>query len=301
MIRLALTLSALFPLLMSGVSGPVRQERPPIPITGTRLDVDVNGNIFVLDADRCTVTLYDREYRRLTVTGGPGWEAGQFDRPAGIWARNGLDVFIADFGNHRIQRFDRTLSFVSQLETRDADLRSGSFGYPTDVALSRQGTLYLCDSENNRMVLVEGGNRIASTFGGIGAGHGRLREPTQVEIGPHDWVYVLDAPRVVVFDSFGNYLATLPEVPPLRPAFLVADDRGALVLDQTTLVCFDETHTPRLIRPVQDVLGASTDEIRGVCSMGGMLYVLTEAGLIVVPDPRTAGLQDAVEKESKFH
>ena len=137
-------------VMLVGISTPTRAQ-VQVPVEGTSLDVDVNGNIFVVDSRSSTLTLFDREMHKVVTAGGPGWENGRFDQPAGLWARNGLDVLVADYGNHRIQRFDRTLSFVSSLSTRDADNPSDRFGYPSDVTLSRLGELFLCDTENSRI------------------------------------------------------------------------------------------------------------------------------------------------------
>ena len=113
------------------------QQPKTTTIAGSQVDIDIYGNIFALDEGRNTLTLFSDDYVKLRDVGGPGWEDDQFDLPRGLWARNGIDVFVADYGNHRIQRFDRNLNFVSSLFTRDNTNPEERFGYPTDVALSR--------------------------------------------------------------------------------------------------------------------------------------------------------------------
>jgi len=108
-------------------------------IRGASLDVDLYGNLYVLSAEENTVKLIGPDGKVVAVVGGAGWENGRFDRPSGIWARNGIDVFVADYGNHRVQRFDRGLTFVSSLSTRESSEPGQRFGYPSDVALSRMG------------------------------------------------------------------------------------------------------------------------------------------------------------------
>ncbi len=266
---------------------------------GSRLDVDVHGNIMVLDAHHCTLAWYDQTMKRQGMAGGPGWENGRFDQPAGLWAKNGLDVYVADYGNHRIQRFDRTLSFVSALSTRDADDESIRFGYPTDVTLSRLGTLFICDSENNRIVKVDVANRVETTFGGFGGGAGRLQHPVQVEIGPNDWVYVLDPPRVVVFDSFGNFLTTVGGGILMDPILLAGDEKGVVVVDGVELVCFTESHRvlPRI--PITGLVGQEVQSVQSLSLAGERLYLLSPGHVYVVPDPRPGLAVNALEKEGK--
>ena len=270
----------------------------PIPMPGTRIDVDVNGNVFVLDARAGTLTLYDRGMQIVAQTGGPGWENGRFDEPAGMWARNGLDVLVADFGNHRVQRFDRSLSFISSLYTRDAQNPRERFGYPADVSLSRLGELFICDTENARIVKINAQNRVESTFGD-GAGRGRLSHPTQVEIGPGETIVVLDTPRVVVFDSFGNFVSTVPE-PLLRaPSCLFADQETVALVDNNRVLCFDTSFRPVESFDVKDLLGFMPVRVLSLAIAGGRWYLLTEAGLSVFDDPRDSATR--LDKDNKTH
>lgn len=274
-------------VLTAGASLPVSAQTAIAPsVEGTALDVDVHGNLFVLDSRRCTLTLWDHEMREVTTTGGPGWEFGRFDQPAGVWAKNGLDIYVADYGNHRIQRFDRTLSFVSYLSTRDADEAADRFGYPTDITVSRLGSLFICDTENSRIVKVDAANQIETTFGGFGGGAGRLQHPVQVEIGPNDAVYVLDPPRVVVYDTFGNFLAAIGEGILENPRIIAADDRGLVVVDGTDLVCLSESHRPLPRIAIAGLTAETVEPVQSLCLAGDRLYVLGNGRLVIVADPR---------------
>jgi DNA-binding beta-propeller fold protein YncE len=265
----------------------VAQYIEPYEIKGTQLDVDVAGNLFILDGSSSTITQYDRNIRRGVTAGGPGWEAGRFDQPAGIWARNGLDVLVADYGNHRIQRFDRTLSYVSSFSTRESENPDERFGFPTDVALSRLGEVFLCDSENNRIVKVNSSNRVETTFGGFGGGEGKLQHPLQIEIGENDWVYVLDPPRVLVYDGFGNYLARLPEGLLSHPSVLFADAKGCVVVDGDSVYWFDDAHRPVKLWSAPALLMTGTKvHIRSLVVATGKLFGLCDEGLYIVADPR---------------
>ena len=189
----------LFPLAMQA------QERV-LSVRGDRFDVDIYGVIYVLDSQSSLLRVFDAAGKLGREVGGQGWNNEQFDQPQGIWARNGLNIFVADYGNHRIQRYDRTISYVATLYSRDEDNPAIRFGYPTDVSVSRQGDLFLCDGENVRILKVNQADQVDRSFGGPGAGKGALSAPTMVEVGPGDFVYVLDEERIVVFDSFGNYV-----------------------------------------------------------------------------------------------
>ena len=296
------TITGLCLVLALLTGGAAAQDVPfRFAVEGTAIDVDLHGDVVVLDRRQNTVTLYDHSMKQLVVAGGPGWEDGQFDNPAGIWAKNGLDVYVADHGNHRIQRFDRTLSFVSSFSSRGGTEGATAFGYPSDVTLSRMGSLFVCDTENNRIVKLDAANRIEGTFGGFGAGTGKLDRPVQVEIGPEDHVYVLDPPRVMVFDLFGNFLTALADGLLASPSRIAADDRGIVVVDGTDLVFFGSLQRPLLRVPVAGVLGQNVESVLSLCLSGGRLYILTPGMLHVVPDPRAGDTDGLLDKEPNNH
>lgn len=270
----------------------------PMPgLTGTRLDVDINGNIYVLDANRNLLTLSNGDFTLHKEVGGAGWENDQFDKPQGIWARNGIDVFVADYGNHRIQRFDRGLNYISTFSTRESAIPDERFGYPRDVAVSRLGDLFICDGENARVVKVNRFSKVERSFGGFDAGAGRLLRPSELEVGPKDRVYVLDKARVMVFDNFGNFVHEL--LPGLfrAPQTLFADNDGIVILDADTLYCFDVDERPARIITLESLGVAQGVNIHSLVCSSNEMFLLTSIGLQRIPDPRP-GKSD-LDKEEK--
>ncbi|MBX2992788.1 MAG: NHL repeat-containing protein [Bacteroidetes bacterium] len=255
-------------------------------LTGTRFDVDINGRIIVADGERNVLRQYSRERVFEKETGGTGWNEGQFDHPSGVWARNGIDVFVADYGNHRIQRFDRNLAFISSFSTRERSDPDERFGYPTDVAVSRLGDLFICDSENSRILKITGLSKVERTFGGFDAGKGRLRAPTQLEIGPDDNIYVRDGNRVVVFDNFGNFILNLGEGLFSTDVMIFADEAGIVILEGTKLYVFDRGNRFAFDMPLATLFSDATPEIRAFVISRGTLYFLTSQGIMTIPDPR---------------
>ncbi|MEK9138478.1 MAG: NHL repeat-containing protein [Bacteroidota bacterium] len=250
-------------------------------------EVDIYGNFYVLNAVRNTLRLLSRDRGLKREIGGSGWENDQFDRPAGMWARNGIDVFVADYGNHRIQRFDRSLNYISTLYTRENPNPDERFGYPTDVALSRLGDLFICDKENSRIVKVNRFSQVERTLGGFDAGKGRLSAPTQVEIGPKDHVYVVDGTRVVVYDTFGNFLRELAAF--RSPLLLHADESGVVVADSAMLYCFDDEERPVCTLGLQEAAGVRSEAIRSLAFSRDSMFVLGAEGVTAIVSPRRKG------------
>jgi hypothetical protein len=259
-------------------------------IRGDRLDADLYGNFYVLDRGTSLLRQYGPDRKLLHEVGGQGWEGERFDRPAGLWARNGIDVYVADYGNHRVVRLDRALAFVSSLSTRDSDNPEERFGYPTDVALSRLGELYICDSENSRVLRVSRQNTVTGTFGDFGGGLGRLTQPREIEVSPADVVYVLDNKRVVMYDVFGNFTGVLADGLLNEPRALWSDQQGIMVVDGEMLYCFDGHGRPLCSVMLTSAVGDHTSPVRSIAASRGTVYLLTDEGLVMLPDPRAGGL-----------
>ena len=256
-----------------------------IPLKGDHIDVDVAGNVYLLSSQENVLRLYDAAFRPMVKIGEAGWDEGRFDRPASVWARNGVDIFVADYGNHRIQRFDRVLNFVSELSTHESDNATQRFGYPTDVALSRLGELFIVDSENQKIVKVNSQNTVVNAFGGYGAGQGRLHTPTRLEIGPGDNIYVIDGERVVAFDAFGNFVHELYKGMLRHPSDLFGDDRRLMVLDGDSLYCFDKHERQVGVQDVRALVGERFERVTSLATVNGKLYLLGDFGLRVIQDP----------------
>jgi DNA-binding beta-propeller fold protein YncE len=273
-------------LLMVGLllTGELAGQVQTVPMEGTSLDVDLYGTVYIIDAPSATLRVLNADFTLAAVVGGPGWEEGRFDHPAAVWARNGLDIFVADYGNHRIQRFDRQLAFVSSLSTRESDNTDERFGYPRDVVLSPLGDLFVVDGENQRIVKIGGLSRVELTFGGFDAGRGKLNQPSRIAIGPSDRIYVLDEARILVYDIFGNFLTSLYEGMWKSPTALYADPERVLVVDDSKIFWFgsDEQLIGQL--PLGGEPG-SVASVRAIAHHKGKLILLDDHALVVLDDP----------------
>jgi DNA-binding beta-propeller fold protein YncE len=161
--------------------------------------------IYVADASSDEIYKLDTLGTLLKDIGGYGWDEGSFDQPAGIFA-NALSVYVADKNNHRIQRFDKDLNFISTIFTRENDDPAKRFGYPLSAVTSNQGDLFILDSENNRILKFDLFGNFILNFGGFDGGSYALRNPIGMVVSAANNLFVLDGKRIIVFDQYGNGL-----------------------------------------------------------------------------------------------
>lgn len=134
--------------------------------------------------------------------GGSGAGEGQFDFPYGIAVGGASDVYVADTGNHRIQRFTAEGEFVGQWGGTDL--------LPAPVAVATDGTgyVYVVDYYLGVLKFTASGASVAS-WGSHGSAEGQLSGALGIAVAPDGSVYVADSDndRVQKFTSSGVFLA----------------------------------------------------------------------------------------------
>ena len=178
--------------------------------------VDNLGNIFVADQNSDRIRKIDSAGYITTVAGtgvggfsgdgGPATSA-QLDRPAGLFVDGPGNVYIADYYNYRIRKVD-TLGNITTVAGNGVYGYSGDSGPATSAMLSlikgvatdSAGNIYIADTDNDRVRIVDGLGTI-NTFAGTGvAGFSGDGGPANLA--------KLNSPNQLAFDTAGNlYIA----------------------------------------------------------------------------------------------
>ena len=223
--------------------------------------VTADGRILVSDgvrSHRIRVVAPDGTVR--TVAGreagfvdGAGLQA-RFDTPSGLALDPAGTLYIADTGNHAIRRLAAdgrvvTIGGDGTPGFRDGPGREALFNGPIDVAIGRDGRLFVADTYNDRIRVIDVEGRVA-TLAGTGA-------PGYVD-GPAAYAQ-FDTPAGLTVDRAGNVLVA---------------DTGNGVIRQ-----IDPSGHVSTLHP--SVTGAFGRPVGIVASPGGEIYVSDERGRIV--------------------
>ena len=132
---------------------------------------------------------------------------------------------------------------------------------PSEVAVSKDGQIYVVDGVNNRIRIYSSRGTPVSSFGLAGAGEGEFKYPLGIDIPESGRVYVADSGnhRVQIFDRTGGFIAQI-KLPALKhpadPTDVAVDDtrhrcyvvdndnHRILVYDLSTLKMLDSWGTP---------------------------------------------------------
>lgn len=208
--KVLIKISFLFFIVISLQAQSLRIEKI-IPIKFKADDFSINENkkfILLISKEKNEVIKIDLNGNIQKSIGGFGWNEGQFDDPSSI-VSTAIDVYVSDYNNHRIQRFDHNLNFISSLQKSEQI----NFEYPKSISLSTKGDLYILDSYNKRIFKINGFNRLERIFGNYESGKAVFSNPSIIKVDNQQRIYVLDGDDILVFDQFGIYLKsiTLPE------------------------------------------------------------------------------------------
>jgi DNA-binding beta-propeller fold protein YncE len=182
---------------------------------------------------------------KLPVTafeGGHGNGRGQFDNPRGIAIDSAGNIFVADTGNGRIEKFSPNGTFVTSIGQFEApngiaidhagniyvaeigskhrvqkltpdgkfiaEWAPGLYG-PRRIAIGPDNSIYVVDSGRNRIVKLSPDGQVLASWGSEGSGDGQFKGLSSVAADPiNNKVYVADPmnSRIQVFDSSGKFL-----------------------------------------------------------------------------------------------
>ena len=84
-----------------------------------------------------------------TMWGSYGQGPGQFDWPLGVAVDASGNVYVTDWGNHRIQVFTSSGEYITQWGSYGKG--SGQFYSPWGVAVDASGNVYVADAGNHRI------------------------------------------------------------------------------------------------------------------------------------------------------
>lgn len=200
--------------------------------------VDSRDRVFVFNRGAHPVMVFDRDG---AFAG--SWGEDAFARPHGITIGPDDAVYCTDDLDHTVRKFTPNGELLLTLGTsgRGSDTgatsvdyrtirRSGPpFHYPTNVALSAAGDIYVSDGYGNaRVHKFSAEGRLLLSWGAPGSGPGEFRVPHGIAVAPDGSVYVADREnsRIQVFTPRGEFVREWRDI--ARPCQVAFDAQGRL-------------------------------------------------------------------------
>ena len=198
--------------------------------------IDASGNIWVSDTDNHRIQKLNssgvfQKAWGYGVAGGSAVESciagcqaglplandGAFWNPRGMAIDASGNIYVADSGNHRIQKFDSGGNFLKKWGkdggSGEAGGDDGEFNWPTGIAINTAGQIVVVEQTGNRAQLFDLQANFLTKWGANGSGDGEFSNPAGVAFDLVGNVYVVDSGNHLM-QKFGGlfrtYIASLP-------------------------------------------------------------------------------------------
>jgi sugar lactone lactonase YvrE len=174
----------------------------------TGLAMDDSDRLFVSDSVLRHVLVFDPKHRvEASINEG-------MSSPAGVALDNeNRFLYVADTELDQVLVYDadspyKLLRRIGTAGKAHTLTSPGDFSRPTNVAVDKDGNLYVSDTFNDRVEIFDADGNFVSTFGKAGDGPGYFARPKGIAIDSDGHVWVADTvqDRVQVFDPDGRLL-----------------------------------------------------------------------------------------------
>jgi DNA-binding beta-propeller fold protein YncE len=245
--------------------------------------VDERGRLWVADFGNSRLRVYDSQGGSLGGWGGRGNGNYGLKEPSGVASR-GNDLYVADTWNGRVLAF--TIDGVYKAAA------AGLYG-PRGIAAAEDGTVWVTDTGNNRVVQYDSALSLMTVAGKAGKGPEDLSGPVGIATGPSGRVYVADTGnrRIQVLDSKGKFVKNIS-----FPGWVGSVEAHLEVDKDETLWVTDATsHQVVLLDPSGQVIRRIDKDQNGAPLTGAMgialdrkariVYIVNTRGNAIYPMP----------------
>lgn len=131
---------------------------------------------------------------------------GWLNQPQDVAADREGNFYVADYANHRVQKFDRRGRWLATWGGFGREERR--FNYPKTIEVAPDGRVYVGEQNNARIQVFDDQGRWLAGWGGPGEAPGRFRDSLDLSLAPDARVYAADThhSRIQYFEPTGKLI-----------------------------------------------------------------------------------------------
>ena len=232
--------------------------------------IDDSGIIYVtIWVGRCgdIIRVFNEAGKVIGTIGRGGYGDGEFSYPQGLCIKGG-EIYVADQGNNRIQKFTTKGKFLKQFGHYGS--ASGEFIQPVSVIVDQSNRLIVADRGNNRIQILDEAGTWLLTIGGNITGC-EFTSPYGVALDPEGNIHITStyvyncSNTIKVFTPEGKYVKSYGDEKDQNRMHMVIDEEGcSLVTEKNCLSIFSphgcKVHT---IEHLNNPLDVTLDPMSG--------------------------------------
>ncbi|HLZ71172.1 MAG TPA: flippase activity-associated protein Agl23 [Dehalococcoidia bacterium] len=270
----------------------------------TDVSLDQSGDLIVADSLNNRIQKFDAQGSVVATATQAGGVT--FHEPWGVASDAVGNVYVSDTWNHRIVKLDANLQFVKawgQLAVGGVPRSPLDLYGPRGIAVAPDGTLWVADTGDGRIVHYDANGNPLGAFGSKGSTPGQFNEPVGIAVATDGTIFVADTwnNRIVVLNQEfkvqnliqgdqwgwvasaadqtqtnkpflaalpdGTILATFPGADPVAHPNAVAVVR----FDRNGKILFSDRQLPNAASPLREPIGVAADAAGNVAVTDGLL------------------------------
>ncbi len=123
--------------------------------------------------------------------GSTGTGNGQMSKPGGVAIDASGNLWVADRGNNRLQKFNEKGEWVKTVGAKGS--ANGQFLAPSSIAFTSSGGFWVADSANNRLQQFNSAAEFVKAVSALGSGFGSLTDPEGIAVDAKGNLWVADS------------------------------------------------------------------------------------------------------------
>lgn len=205
--------------------------RVPIGIAVSR-----EGKVYVADSQSKRIFVYDLKGNLLTAFG----KQGELDDPSGVAIdeKRGR-LYVVDTKKHNVSVYNLADGNLLKTFGERGTGELGKFNLPTNITLDRAGNLYVVDTGNFRIQILDPDGKPIKSIGKLGDRLGNFSRPKGIALDSEDNIYVVDSAfeNIQIFNKDGQLLLVVGDGGPapgkfqLPSGIFIDDDDRIIVAD----------------------------------------------------------------------
>ncbi|MBW6475046.1 MAG: SMP-30/gluconolactonase/LRE family protein [Anaerolineaceae bacterium] len=201
--------------------------------------ITAEQHLLVVDTVNHRIQRFTEDGTFIASWGSEGYAQDQFKHPRAAVIDDIGNIYVADHDNCRIQVFNKNGEFI--------DSWSGGHDFlfhPSGMTINKLNNhLYISDTANHRIKVLDLDGNEQFTWGSFGQGNGEFIAPGGITSDLDGNIYVADSHRIQKFDRDGNFILTWGERGPALGNF---DYPADLYIDAQNWIYVADSYNHRI-------------------------------------------------------
>ncbi|XP_064387737.1 E3 ubiquitin-protein ligase TRIM71-like [Halichondria panicea] len=230
--------------------------------------VDDDNNVYIAVYGYHCISVFDQNgsnIRTIGTAGSTGSADSQFNTLLGI-ALKGDIMYVADSGNHRIQKLSLDGKFISKFGSSGSG--NGQLSNPRGIAIGKNGRVFVSEYSNQRVSVFQSDGEFSHHIQGNAADNSTLANPWGLAFDNEGNLHVADCTSqlIKVFTPEGKFVSQYGSGIIQSPVGIAIDDEGFTFIGEynstsSRLIILNAQHQQvHTIRNFNSVVGVCNDK-----------------------------------------